>query len=224
MHMTRHVGYHTVTGQRIFLIMAFLKPEIHENEIPQRCLVTFHDAIQHDLRDEISTILNGSDGQNEVHLGDALHRRLFHNGGQSLFETLHNRGLLQALPIDNIEMNPMGSMRIPLRQVLEESGLIARTLTATADSSFGTSNHHVDRILGEAKDELTGTAVNLLEEARMLRFAADAKEKEAFAIAPSLKPQAAPVLAPTFPTSDEVAAQVKEDATTAVTGGEDAAE
>jgi hypothetical protein len=210
MKLTRHVGFESRTNSRIALIMTVL-PNTED------CLVVYTDRLPQNLKENFTHTLGSQEAQSAINLADVLSRRLYSDTNKNMLQTLHEYGYLAKLPIDTVEMNPMGSIKIPLRTVLVESGLITRPFpTNEASTKFNPHNFNAQAAnVGEA----LGTARNLLLEADLLENEAKAKREKAYGVAPSLRPgapapleNAAPVDLPFL--APPVAAPVEEVATT----------
>ncbi len=177
MKLTKHVGLDTASNARISLIMTKL-PDSDD------CLVTFTDTLPADLKDAFYHVLNSDEGQRETNLAEALSRRLYSDSGTSILQTLHVNKYIKKVSIDSITMTPSPAFKIPLRDVLVQSGLMKESIGPDVEK-FNPHSYNANAAnVGEA----TGTAQNLLIEADLLMQAADQKRVEAYRIAPSLRP------------------------------------
>lgn len=184
MKLTRHIGLEAGTGTRLALIMTILPGT-------EDCLVANIDRLPGDLKENFMHALSSNEGQSCINLADVLARRLYSDSGKNLLQTLHEYGYIRKLSIDAVEMSPISSMRMPLRTVLVESGILQRPFDGGA-SKFNPHNFNAEQAnVGEA----LGTARNLLLEADMLETEARSKREKAYTFAPSLRPgaSAAPV-------------------------------
>lgn len=183
MKLTKHVGVDPATNSRIALIMAIM-PNTED------CLVVNTDRLPEHLKENFTHILGSNEGQNATNLADVLTRRLYSDSGKNMLQTLHEYGYIRKASIDDIQMTPTPSYKIPLRTVLVESGLLARPI----EQETGKFNPHNFNAQAANVGESIGTAQNLLLEADMLEREAKAKRERAYTFAPTLRPGAtAPV-------------------------------
>jgi hypothetical protein len=178
MQITKHIGIEPSTNSRIALIIPVLEGTDH-------CLIVYVDRLPRDLKDGFDHVLNSSEGQAAQKLADVLSRRLYSDTKSDYLATLHNYKFLVKAPIDSIEMTPMPSIKLPLRTVLVESGLIPRPIAEAVDKF----NPHLHNSTAATHGETLGTARNMLIEAKMLEDAARTKRDEAYRLAPSLRPE-----------------------------------
>jgi hypothetical protein len=185
MQLTKHIGIESHSNSRIALIMTALPDG-------ENCLITNIDALPNGLKEDFTHVLGSNEGQHATNLADVLARRLFSDSGKNLLQTLHEYGFIRKVSIDGVVMSPSPSYKIPLRTVLEESGLLARKFTQQdSNSKFNPHNFNAQAAnVGEA----LGTARNLLIEADLLEQSAKDKREQAYRFAPSIRPGAtAPV-------------------------------
>ncbi len=184
MKLTKHIGVEAGTNSRIALIMTVL-PNTED------CLIVNTDRLPADLKENFTHALGSHEGQSAVNLADVLARRLYSDTNKNLLQTLHEYGYIRKVSIDAVEMTPISSLKLPLRTVLVESGILARPITEDLASKFNPHNFNAQAAnVGEAM----GTARNLLLEADLLEQEAKSKREKAYVYAPSLRPGApAPV-------------------------------
>lgn len=182
MKLTKHIGLHkgveAEKDKRIVLLIPFL--ENHEE-----CLVAYLDYLPGDLKDALLHILNSDEGQRETDFSKALSTRLFADSGTSVLQTLHTQGHIKKLPINDVVMTPSTAYNIPLRVVLESSGLIPAKIDGIKEN-FNPHQHNAE---AANHGEAVGTARNLLVEADLLEQAAREKREKAYLIAPTLRPK-----------------------------------
>lgn len=179
MKMTRHIGLHAKTSARISLILTVL-PDSED------CLIVYPDNLPHELKDSFFYIMNSQEGQSAVNLSDVLAGRTYADTNQSMLQVLHSTGFIKKAHIDDILMTPSAAYKIPLRDVLIQSGLMKESVSQITDAE--PYNPHKYNANAESIAETVGSAQNLLVEAEMLDQAASQKREQAYRIAPSLRP------------------------------------
>ena len=179
MKLTRHVGLDKTSNARVILLYPNLKDT-------QDCLITFSETLPLELKEAVFQVQNADEGQRAINLLDVLGRRVFSDTGKSIAEILHVHGYIKKVNIDNILMTPSSIYKIPLRDVLVQSGLMTKNPTvAESNEKF---NPHLYNADAANRGEALGIARNLLAEANMLEEAAKQKREEAYRHAPSLHP------------------------------------
>lgn len=179
MKLTKHIGVSTSDNKE--LRIALIVPFLENNE---DCLVAFIDYLPNDLKEALLQIMNSDAGQRETNLSNALSTRLFSDSGTSVLQTLHTNGYIKKVRIDDVEMTPSAAWRLPLRQVLEASGLIAQKIVE--GETFNPHQHNAEAAV---HGETVGVARNLLVEADLLEQDARNKREKAYRLAPSLRPK-----------------------------------
>jgi hypothetical protein len=177
MKLTRHVGFNNKSGARISLIMTLL-------ENTEDCLYVYPDNLPENLKEAFFFLMNSDEGQREANLAEVLSRRTYADTRQSILQTLHAMGFIKKSNIDDITMTPSPAYKIPLREVLVQSGLMKEGVPADITSY----NPHAYNANAANVGESLGSANNLLVEASMLEHAANEKREQAYRIAPSLRP------------------------------------
>lgn len=204
--MARHVGQHVETGEHLV---------IHFMLIPEQttqALVSETAKVPEPMRSTMLRALGESQGPED--LGAALSRRLYADTNKSIFQVLHETGMLKAVEIDKIVMTPDGNHRIPLRAVLEAVGSLPKNPGTSADMAGPEVkfNPHTYNTAAMTSEETIQQAHNLLAEAQMLEGDAQAKRMRAYALAPSLNPEAQAPAAPAVeaPSAEDIAKSVTE--------------
>lgn len=119
----RHIGRMARTDQRLVVIFM---------QIPDRddhALIVSADSLPPRFEQALMQVVTSNEGQSAQDLGTVLARRLMPDTNVSLLTTLHNAGLLQPVPVDNIIMFPLPNQPYPLRQILQSMG---RTIQPSA--------------------------------------------------------------------------------------------
>ena len=105
----KHVGKDKL-GNRVVVVFRELP------EDPEHCLVVRSDALIEMYHDNLMKTVGSNTAQATVNLYEVLSRSHFSDGGQML-NTLHERGLLQKVPVTDIKMEPLPNRQVPLRDV-----------------------------------------------------------------------------------------------------------
>lgn len=127
----RHIGRMARTDQR--LIVVFM-------QIPDRedhALVVAADSLPPRFEQALMQVVQSPEGQNSQDLGTVLARRLMPDTNVSLLTTMHNAGMLQPVPVDNIVMFPLPNQPYPLRKVLESMGRLIQPAQQTLQNPYG---------------------------------------------------------------------------------------
>lgn len=188
MEIKRHIGKHLPSNTRVVVTYPVI-PNTTEHT-----LIVHVDRLSETLKDHVMRTVNTQAAQVSVNLADVLGRTLYADSGKSIFQVLHESGSLKKVSIDEVEMHPNPALPIPLRTVLVESGLIPRP--SDTDKRFNQTEHNM-------KADETGNAMvranNLIAQAKLLEQEATRKREEAYSLAPSLAPQAEPVIVDVAP-------------------------
>jgi hypothetical protein len=196
----RHVGRTANTDRRIVVVFM---------QIPGRedhALVVDTDALPQKYHDDLMAVVEG-EGQGTVDLGDILGRRKMTYTGHDIMSSLHQAGVLQAMPISNIIMLPQPNRGIPLADILKHKAASESGTKPVVDESVYASNHHLDNQSADKNDKQYQLAKNFIIEAEMLEADAKMKREKAYQIYPNLRPQLkTPVV------SESVSEEVKPEA------------
>lgn len=198
----RHIGKMTNTDQRCVVVYM---------QIPGReshSLVVGTDNLPLSIESYLMQVLESPEGQADPTLANVLGRRTMPDTGVNLLQTLHNVGLLQAIPIDNIVMLPMPNMPIPLRQIITDMGGKVPEADAPPEAPLNERekfNPYGQTQQTETSNQNRGIASNLLVEANLLEQEAQRKRDQAYQYDPTLRPQAlTPVEAAPAPIAIEI--------------------
>ncbi len=195
----KHFGRMRNTGQRCLVILMQLPDR------PDHALVVSTDSLPTRFESSLMDIAESAEGQNTHRLYDVLNRRLDPATGKNMLLLLHEAGLLSAVHVDNVIMQPTPNMPFPLRKVLE--GMVqygtAKPVPTTRPEQSSirevvgepqrveetykvnqfTENRHADVSANRA-----AIARNLVEEAKMLQQEANRKLEQAYQHDPSIRP------------------------------------
>lgn len=108
----KHVGKDKL-GNRVVVVFRELPDDT------EHCLVVQSDSLLDMYHDNLMNTIQSSSAQATVDLYEVLSRSHFSDGGQML-NTLHQKGLLRKVHIDDIQMEPLPNRQVPLRTVNEQ--------------------------------------------------------------------------------------------------------
>lgn len=190
--MQRHIGKLRNTEQRC--IVVFMQVPGREDH----ALVVVTDGLNNRIEQSLMSIVESNEGQHEQDLGVVLGRRIMPDTGERVIEALHNRGLLRAVPIDQVMMLPRPNMPFPLRAIIEQMG---RHVPGAAPVQAEAEKYNPHVANSNALDVETKNAIarNLLAEADLLAAEVALKREKAYAYAPGLRPSTNPVQTSPFP-------------------------
>lgn len=182
--MPRHLG-RLAENNAIVAVSYMQIPETQEH-----ALVTLVDDLPDNMNRSLMSLLGSPEAQTTVDLADVLSRRNYADSGKNMLQVLHESGKLKKVHIDDIIMTPESNVRIPLREVLTKIGKLSNVSAGNQTEGFNPHTHNQQ--VQETATQLS-LANNLLIEAQMLSDEANMKRQKAYDMAPSLKPQPAPV-------------------------------
>ena len=177
--MKRHLGRMANTDQRIVVVYMQIPGKL------DHALIVPIDNLPAQWEQYVMEVLDSKEGQGEENLGEILGRRLVPESKETIFQALHNSGVLQAVPVDNIIMYPAPNQPYPLRKILESMG----RLSPKTDAETQKFNPHASNQDADIKQDASGIANNLLTEAALLEEEAQRKRERAFSYAPHLRAQ-----------------------------------
>lgn len=185
--MKRHIGKVVNTDARCIVVyMQIPGKETH-------ALICPMDSVPERIEAAVMSLVESPEGQNETVLAGVLGRRLLPETGKTVLQSLHEAGLLHAIPIDNMVMLPMPNMPFPLRAIIEQMGgmvpepetVIEKAVKEATESKFNPYGQTADL---EATDNNRAIAANLIAEATMLEDEAFRKREQAYRHNPTLRP------------------------------------
>lgn len=176
MKITKHIGVDQ-SGAHIALILPLLPNT-------QDCLVVSLDALPDHLRETFDIALRSAEGQAVTNLTEVLDRQTYSDTRVSLLRNLHDLGFISKRSIDDITMIPNSLYKIPLREILIQTGILIEESSA----EIAKYNPHAYNAQAASVGEALGSAHNLLAEADLLDQSAAQKREQAYRIAPSLRP------------------------------------
>ena len=188
--MTKHVGLY---GDKPCVVVFRELPEEAD-----QALIVISDSLEGQLHDDIMSVVDSPEGQESNNVSEVFFRRRL-TDGENMLEALHTRGKLTKVPVDMVKLTPAPNQSVELAEVNAElqkieTGSNPPLVTEQNVENLSQGNVPVD----EAEDQnqvaqnLLSQASLLREDAKVLLGDADAKEEEAYKIAPELKPKKGP--------------------------------
>lgn len=187
----RHVGKDHL-GNKVIVIFR----EIPDD--PEHCLVVQSNTLPDMYHDNMMNTLESTEAQQTVDLFEVLNRRSFGDGNHML-NTLHNRGLLKKMSVDQVNLEPLPNRQLPLREAnaaiandperrkpnQESPQVPAAAPVETPKTTVETPVPQGEDV--DDSDVKRARAQGLLEQARLLESDAKGYREQAYALDPSLK-------------------------------------
>ena len=188
--MTKHVGLY---GDKPCVVVFREVPD----EVDQ-ALIVISDSLEGQFHDDIMSVVDSPEGQESNNVSEVFFRRRL-TDGENMLEALHTRGKLTKVPVDMVKLTPAPNQSVELAEVNAELSKIETGSNPPLVTEQNVENlSQGDVPVDEAEDgnqvaqNLLSQASLLREDAKVLLGDADAKEEEAYKIAPELKPKKGP--------------------------------
>ena len=183
--MTKHIGRHKGTGQRLSVVFMRL-PEDKDH-----ALVVYSDQLPDKYHDDFMTAIESPECQGANVLYEGLQRKVFWHGNPML-DTLHKEGFLKKVPTSAVVMQPTPQQQVALDDILAQMDKIESEAPAPVEGNVETNSgervqEQVNQSLGEDNKAI---AQNLLQQAVLLEKEAEKKREEAVKYDPSLTEKA----------------------------------
>lgn len=181
-NITRHVGIDHL-GNKLVVIFR----EIPED--PEHCLVVQSSTLPDMYHDNLMNVVESQEAQQTHDLYEVLNRRVFGDGGQMLL-TLHQRGLITKMKVDQVSLIPMANRKLSLREANAAIGSIVTASGTVTDPDLPVARSLVEQppdANAEARDDNKLRAQMLVEQARLLEADAKRVRDQAYSLDPSLK-------------------------------------
>lgn len=178
----RHVGQDHL-GNKVIVIFREIPDDV------DHCLVVQSNTLPDMYHDNMMNVVESEEAQQTVNLYEVLNRRVF-GDGQHMLNTLHNRGLLKKMSVDQINLLPMPNRQLPLREANAAIGGHAVTQPAPVANPVPEPADPVAAVAVTpegGEDQVRGQAQSLMEQARLLEADAKRYRDQAYALDPSLK-------------------------------------
>ena len=188
--MTKHVGLY---GDKPCVVVFRELPEEAD-----QALIVISDSLEGQFHDDIMSVVDSPEGQESNNVSEVFFRRRL-TDGENMLEALHTRGKLTKVPVDMVKLTPAPNQAVELAEVNAELQKIETGSNPPLVTEQNVENlSQGDVPVDEAEDQnqvaqnLLSQASLLREDAKVLLGDADAKEEEAYKIAPELKPKKGP--------------------------------
>lgn len=188
--MTKHVGLY---GDKPCVVVFRQLPEEAD-----QALIVISDSLEGQFHDDIMSVVDSPEGQESNNVSEVFFRRRL-TDGENMLEALHTRGKLTKVPVDMVKLTPAPNQSVELAEVNAELQKIETGSNPPLVTEQNVENlSQGDVPVDEAEDQnqvaqnLLSQASLLREDAKVLLGDADAKEEEAYKIAPELKPKKGP--------------------------------
>jgi len=184
--MTKHIGRHKGTGQRLSVVFMQLPEE------KDHALVVYSDQLPDKYHDNFMAATQSPECQGANVLYEGLQRKVFWHGNPML-DTLHKEGFLKKVPTSAVVMQPTPQQQVALDDILAQMDKIESENPTPVVSENTETNagervqEQVDQSLGEDNKAI---AQNLLMQAVLLEKEAEKKREEAVKYDPSLTEKA----------------------------------
>jgi len=203
MAFIKHVGKHS--DRKVAIVFRKVPGEDH------MALVVYMETLPSNFHDAIIETIESNAGQSAAELAEALDRALL-NDGRNLLQAIHAEKFLKKVQTNQIIVTPNtknhvrldelnrvmddlatgGEAAEKLREMDEQSGLVDPSANKQAETIIEANDTLVDPMSDEGiAQTMIEQANKMAAEAAGLAAEAERMMKEAYAMAPSLKPDAA---------------------------------
>ena len=188
--MTKHVGLY---GDKPCVVVFRELPEEAD-----QALIVISDSLEGQLHDDIMSVVDSPEGQESNNVSEVFFRRRL-TDGENMLEALHTRGKLTKVPVDMVKLTPAPNQSVELAEVNAELQKIETGSNPPLVTEQNVENLSQGDVPVDEAEDSNQVAQNLLSQASLLREDAkvllgdaDAKEEEAYTLAPELKPKKGP--------------------------------
>jgi len=188
--MTKHVGLY---GDKPCVVVFREVPD----EVDQ-ALIVISDSLEGQFHDDIMSVVDSPEGQESNNVSEVFFRRRL-TDGENMLEALHTRGKLTKVPVDMVKLTPAPNQSVELAEVNAELSKIETGSNPPLVTEQNVENLSQGDVPVDEAEDSNQVAQNLLSQASLLREDAkvllgdaDAKEEEAYKLAPELKPKKGP--------------------------------
>jgi hypothetical protein len=178
--MKRHIGKIINTDHRC--VVCYMQIPGREDH----ALVVQVESLPPRFEQAVMEIVDSNEAQSEPVLANVLSRHLMSDLNKSVFQALHETGLLRAVHIDQVVMLPQPNMPFPLRQIIEQMGSTLPPQTTAPTPPVQKYNQYNENMGQDGTERNRAIANNLLIEADLLQRDVDRKREEAFKLSPDL--------------------------------------
>jgi len=178
--ITRHVGKVKNTGLRCVVVLRKMPGENGATEDRDHALIIESDSLPDMYHDNLMVAVNSAEAQQTHDLYSILARRSFSDGG-NMINTLHQKGFMRKVKVDDVVLHPMPNHTLSLRMANDSIDGITAT-TSAAEEKFAQPPTAAPVNAAES------VARGLIVQAELLELEASKKREEAYTIDPSLRP------------------------------------
>lgn len=186
----KHVG---VYGEKPCIVVFRELPDDEQN-----ALVIISDSLEGQFHDDIMSVVDSAEAQESNNISEVFFRRRL-TDGENMLEALHTRQKLVKAPINMVSLTPLPNQTVSLeevnrelRQIENESNPPLKTETDVARIDTGAPVVEDGSDPEAVANNLLSQATLLEEDAKALIEDAEAKRKQAFDLAPDLRPKKGP--------------------------------
>lgn len=169
--LIKHYGFLESTRRQVVVIFRTLPSE------PTHCLVAELGNLPESYRETIEHMIRTRESLATNDFYDVLHTRTFSDGNNCL-TTLHQRGFIRKVPVDDVVMTPLENNQVPLSKI---NAAIEGRFDDKPSSDFKSPER-----LAENGDPRT-IGLGLLEEAKALEERIHQLKQEAYTLDPTLR-------------------------------------
>lgn len=181
--MTKHIGRVKSSGQR----MALLFREVPDDT--EFCLLVEYDRLPEGYKQNMLTILNSDVAQAKEELYQALEGMGF-GDGLPILETLHKKGFINKVKIDDVILTPTPQQQLSLRELNSYLAKNAPQPVEQYDSIIEPSKVQEAILRSPEPQTKVEMAKGLMEKARSLEKQAKELKEQAYVLNSKLRPSA----------------------------------
>lgn len=188
--MMKHVG---VYGEKPCIVVFRELPDDEQN-----ALVILSDSLEGQFHDDIMSVVDSAEAQESNNISEVFFRRRL-TDGENMLEALHTRQKLVKAPVNMVNLTPLPNQSVSLEEVNRELRQIENDSNPPLKTESDVARIETGAPVVEDGSDPEAVANNLLsqatlleEDAKALIEDAEAKRKQAFDLAPDLRPKKGP--------------------------------
>ena len=188
--MMKHVG---VYGEKPCIVVFRELPDDEQN-----ALVILSDSLEGQFHDDIMSVVDSAEAQESNNISEVFFRRRL-TDGENMLEALHTRQKLVKAPVNMVNLTPLPNQSVSLEEVNRELKQIENDSNPPLKTESDVARIDTGAPVVEDGSDPEAVANNLLsqatlleEDAKALIEDAEAKRKQAFDLAPDLRPKKGP--------------------------------
>ena len=186
----KHVG---VYGEKPCIVVFRELPDDEQN-----ALVILSDSLEGQFHDDIMSVVDSAEAQESNNISEVFFRRRL-TDGENMLEALHTRQKLVKAPVNMVNLTPLPNQSVSLEEVNRELRQIENDSNPPLKTESDVARIDTGAPVVEDGSDPEAVANNLLsqatlleEDAKALIEDAEAKRKQAFDLAPDLRPKKGP--------------------------------